>query len=115
MPNQLSTGPDLPYPIRGTAMASSPDGNGVILFGGNNWPYSQLHFTASSPLDTILELRSNGQGWASSWTTLTTKLKHPREYHVVIPVVMDIDTCGINGIVSSNTSKFDYTPKLAQT
>ena len=84
MPNQLSTGPDLPYPIRGTAMASSPDGNGVILFGGNNWPYSQLHFTASSPLDTILELRSNGQGWASSWTTLTTKLKHSREYHVVI-------------------------------
>ena len=53
----------------------------------------QLHFTASSPLDTILELRSNGQGWASSWTTLTTKLKHPREYHVVIPVVMDIDAC----------------------
>ena len=93
MPNQLSTGPDLPYPIRGTAMASSPDGNGVILFGGNNWPYSQLHFTASSPLNTILELRSNGQGWASSWNTLTTKLKHPREYHVVIPVHMDIDAC----------------------
>ena len=91
MPKQLSTGPKLPYPIRGTAMASSPDGNGVILFGGNNSPYTQ--YTASAPLDTILELRSNGQGWASSWTTLTTKLKHRREYHVVIPVVMDIDAC----------------------
>ena len=65
-------------------MATSPDGNGVILFGG---------YSTSGLLDSILELRSNGQGWASSWTTLTTKLKYPRARHVVIPVVMDIDAC----------------------
>ena len=34
MPKQLSTGPELPYDIYGGAMASSPDGNGVLLFGG---------------------------------------------------------------------------------
>ena len=68
-------------------MASSPDGNGVILFGG---------YTTSGLLDNILELRSNGQGWASSWTTLTAKLQYRRGYHVVIPIVMDIDTCELN-------------------
>ena len=34
MPKQLSTGPELPYFISAGAMASSPDGKGVILFGG---------------------------------------------------------------------------------
>ena len=47
-------------------------------------------------LDSILELRSNGQGWASSWTTLTAKLQYRRGYHVVIPIVMDIGTCELN-------------------
>ena len=68
-------------------MATSPDGNGVILFGG---------YSTSGLLDSILELRSNGQGWASSWTTLTAKLQYRRGYHVVIPIVMDIDTCELN-------------------
>ena len=86
---QLSTGPDLPYDIAGGAMASSPDGNGVILFGG----YKMTAWSRSKPLESILELKSDGVGWGSSWTTLTTKLKHPREYHVVIPVVMDMDAC----------------------
>ena len=70
-----------------SAMASSPDGNGVILFGGEGY---------KGYLDSILELRSNGQGWASSWTTLTAKLQYRRGYHVVIPIVMDIDTCELN-------------------
>ena len=62
--------------------------------------------TPTRYIDTILELRSDGQGWVGSWSILTTKLKYERAYHVVIPVVMDIDTCGINGIVYSNTSKY---------
>ena len=94
MPKQLSTGPELPYDIVDGAMASSPDGNGVLLFGG--YTYSTGNY-----LDSILELKSDGQGWVGSWTILTTKLQYPREWHVVIPVFMDIDTCELNGIVSS--------------
>ena len=91
MPEKLSTGPKLPYDIRGGRMASSPDGNGVLLFGG--YRHSR---NIQGYLDSILELRSNGQGWASSWTTLTAKLQYRRGYHVVIPIVMDIDTCELN-------------------
>ena len=89
----------MPYDIYGGAMASSPDGNGVILFGGYRWSTDKI-------LDSILELKSDGEGWLGSWTILTAKLQYARYYHVVIPVVMDVDTCGINGIVSSKTSKF---------
>ena len=87
----------MPYDIYGGAMASSPDGNGVLLFGG--YSYS----TGGGYLDSILELKSDGQGWVGSWTILTTKLHYPRRAHVVIPVLMhmDIDTCGLDGIVSS--------------
>ena len=100
MSKQLFTGPELPYGIQRGAMASSPDGNGVILFGG----YSS---SKGGKIDSILELKSDGEGWLGSWTILTAKLQYARYYHVVIPVVMDVDTlCGINGIVSSKTSKF---------
>ena len=87
MHEQLSTGPKLPYDIRAGAMASSPDGKGVILFGGKR---------QVPDLDTysdILELRSDGKGWVGSWTTLTAKLKYPRFYHVVIPIFMEIEAC----------------------
>ena len=72
-------------------MASSPDGNGVILFGG-------LGGQTIDFLDSILELRSDGQGWVGSWTTLTAKLQYPRSFHVVIPIVTDVDavTCKSN-------------------
>ncbi len=36
MHKQLFTGPELPYNIDSGAMASSPDGNGVIIFGGRS-------------------------------------------------------------------------------
>ena len=100
MSKQLFTGPELPYDIAKGAMASSPDGNGVILFGGYRSSTGTFKI-----LDSILELKSDGEGWLGSWTILTAKLQYARYRHVVIPVVMDIDTCGINGIVSSNTSK----------
>ena len=79
-------------------MAPSPDGNGVILFGG---------VSGSGYLDTILELKADGQGWVGSWTTLSTKLQYAREKHVVIPVWMDPNiVCGLNGIVSTNAGKY---------
>ena len=78
----------MPYDVYGGAMAPSLDGNGVILVGGTI--YSSGH------TDSILELKSDGQGWVGSWTILTTKLQHPRAYHVLIRVIMDINsTCSI--------------------
>ena len=52
-------------------MATSPDGGGVILFGGFN----------KGKEDTILELRFD----ADEWIELPQKLNKPREGHVVIP------------------------------
>ena len=76
-------------------MAPSPDGNGVILVGGYGG-YGEL---SSQPLDSILELKSDGQGWVGSWTTLTTKLQYARYRHIVIPMFMDEDTCELSGII----------------
>ena len=56
-------------------MATSPDGGGVILFGGWN-------ADKRAKEDTILELRYD----SDKWTTLPQKLKQPRSYHVVIPI-----------------------------
>ena len=57
----------------------------VELFAGGK-SYSKAKY-----LDVIFELKSNGQGWVGSWTTLTAKLQHPRSWHVVIPVFTDKD------------------------
>ena len=94
IPKQLSTGPKLPYGVRNGAMAPSPDGNGVLLFGGL---FDIKHRPGTNVLyDSILELKSDGQGNIGSWTTLTAKLKYPRNWHVVIPVFMEMDTCELN-------------------
>ena len=84
MTEKLSTGPKLPYNIDGGRMASSPDGNGVLLFGGRD--DGRYSVTAS-----IFELRSDGKGWVGPWKTLTAKLQYPRSFHVVIPIFTDID------------------------
>ena len=68
----LFAGPELPYKLSRSAMATSPDGGGVILFGG--WSYAYK--------DTILELRFD----ADEWTELPQKLNQPRQQHVVIPI-----------------------------
>ena len=94
----LSTGPELPYDIGYSAMATSPDGNGVILVGGSK--YSSGVYSDS---DSILELKADGQGWVGAWTTLTTKLQYARQNHIVIPLLMNKDICGLNGIVSKTT------------
>ena len=90
----LSTGPELPYGIAYSAMATSPDGNGVILVGGYKYPYNS---------DSILELKADGQGWVGAWITLSTKLQYARKYHVIIPVFMNKNICGLDGIVSPTT------------
>ena len=67
-------GPSLPHTIHHTAMATSPNGRGVILFGG---------FTGMTDVaeDTIRELHY----YSTDWTILPQKLKHPREDLTVIP------------------------------
>ena len=68
------TGPPLPYGLLDSAMAESPDGRGVLLFGG----YSD----ENSYEDRILELRAG----ANSWNILDINLANGRERHVVIPL-----------------------------
>ena len=96
MTKHLFTGPELPHEIRLTAMSTSPDGNGVILVGGG---------ISASPYysDSILELKADGQGWVGAWTTLSTKLQYGRQQHIIIPVLMEKDICGLDAIVPATT------------
>ena len=68
------TGPSLPYGLEYSAMAESPDGRGVLLFGG----YS----TGNLYEKRILELRAG----ADSWNILDISLEFARRDHVVIPL-----------------------------
>jgi len=74
--NNWIPGPSLPYKLHESAMATSPDGGGVILFGGTNAD----KFYANE--DKILELRFG----ANEWTIHPQKLNQPRKKHVVIPI-----------------------------
>ena len=66
-------GPYLPYGLMYSAMAESPDGSGVLLFGG---------YTENGREKRILELRSR----ADSWNILNVTLENSRSYHAVIPL-----------------------------
>ena len=79
-------------------MTTSPDGNGVILVGG--------YKSGIGPIDSIFELKSDGQGLVEAWTTLSTKLQYARSYPVVIPVLMNKNVCGLDGIVSANEGNY---------
>ena len=94
-----STGPELPYHISTSAMSTSPDGKGVVLFAGASYS------GGNHQLDSIIELKADDQGWIGSWTTLTTKLQYLRMRHIVIPVLMDKDICGLSGISDYNLHK----------
>ena len=66
-------GPTLPYLLQYSAMAKSPDGKGVLLFGGSsNGNYE----------NRILELRAG----ANSWNFLDITLENGRYKHSVIPL-----------------------------
>ena len=108
IPLHLSTGPSLPYGIGTSSLATSPDGNGVIMFGGST--------SSSSSTDTIMELKSDGQGWVSDWTILSAKLQFPRQFHLIIPLLMEQNVCGLDGIVSfSKKKKQKYNQNKNQT
>ena len=65
------TGPSLPYGLSST-MAESPDGKGVILFGGSR--------DGNGHEKRILELRAGD----NSWKILDKTLEKGRHQHVVI-------------------------------
>ena len=90
MLQHLSTGPALPYGIDMAAMAPSPDGDGVILFGGRTKLESSW-----IQLDTIFELRADGQGGVGTWNALSANLQYARQYHIVVPILIDI--CSLGG------------------
>ena len=67
-----NTGPSLPFGLFDSAMAKSPDGRGVLLFGGRS--------DGKDYDNRILELRSG----ANSWNILDITLKNGRRAHPVI-------------------------------
>ena len=63
----------MPYALAYSAMAESPDGRGVLLFGGSG---------ETTYEDRILELRAG----ANSWNILDISLENGRRKHFVIPL-----------------------------
>ena len=73
-------------------MATNPNGDGVILVGGQK--------PGDIDLDSILELKTDGQGWVGAWTILTAKLQYARKHHIMIPISMDENSnCDLSGII----------------
>jgi len=72
--NTWHSGPSLPYDLYYGAMAESPDGRGVLLFGGRSDENYYEH--------RILEMRAG----ANSWNILDVTLENGRSYHAVIPL-----------------------------
>ena len=73
--NTWHSGPALPYALYWSAMAESPDGRGVLLFGGSTGFESGYILE-----DRILELRAG----ANSWNILNVTLQERRAYHTVL-------------------------------
>ena len=69
----MFAGPELPYGLYSSAMATSTDGGGVILFGGFDDDKNVRE-------RTLLELRYG----SDKWTKLPQKLRKSRSGHVVI-------------------------------
>ena len=64
-------------------MVTSPDGGGVLLFGGYNYDYydkENYRYNVDN-MDNILELRYG----SDKWTILSQRMKPKRQSHVVIP------------------------------
>ena len=85
----------MPYVVRFSQMVTSPDGNGIILIGGQYIKLRRdINFHESWNISAkILELRRHSNGWASSWTTMKQKLKYARILHVAIPIPNEFTTC----------------------
>lgn len=63
-------------------MTESPDGKGVLLFGGERHKQINDGKIIEFIEDRILELRAG----SSSWTILDVRMKTQRKRHTVIPI-----------------------------
>ena len=66
----------MPYTLADSAMTESPDGKGVLLFGGKNGDNGE------NEERRILEFRAG----SDSWNILDITLQNERKYHTVIPL-----------------------------
>ena len=66
----------MPHGLEYSAMAESPDGRAVLLFGGYNGDENTFE-------DKILEFRAG----AKSWNILDVTLQVGRYQHLVIPLI----------------------------
>ena len=80
-------GPDLPYKLDeiNKAMVTSPDGMGIIIFGGEN-------LESESREKRILESRFDGSQFLP-WKVMDQELQFKRSEHVVIPIPKSITNC----------------------
>ena len=92
------TGPSLPYVVAASAMAKSPDGRGVLLFGGYNgtdaWDCTVNELICYD--NRILELHSG----SNSWNIFNITLKNRRMAHTVITLPWIILISIINLIIA---------------
>ena len=71
-------GPKLPCKLRGSAMVSSPSGQGVVVIGG----YNHNEFKYSN---NFLELHSSQM----KWIKLQQTLQYARSHHIVFAIPND--------------------------
>ena len=96
----MFSGPSLPYKLAYSAMATSPDGRGVILFGGYTVDKEFLSGLKGGIDDTLLELRFD----SDRWITLPQKLKQPRREHMVIPISINTITTTTSTMTITNST-----------
>ena len=81
-------------------MAESPDGSGVILFGGSS--------DENYDENRILELSAG----ANSWKILNITLENGRQEHVVIPLFTSTTTTKTTTITATTTTTSTVGEKL---
>ena len=68
----IFAGPSLPYKLYNSAMATSPDGGGVILFGGKNYDKG----STPASLDVLVDIcKTNTQAFNKNKSCLNTSRK----------------------------------------
>ena len=76
----MFAGPELPYTLVSGRMVTSPDGGGVILFGGGSLKHDATYLDLPKSADKILELRYG----SDRWTELSQKLTNNGQDGIVV-------------------------------
>jgi len=73
----LHIGPKMPFKLSESTIVTSPNGQGVMLIGGD------IYTDKYDETDTVIELTAKP---FMKWKILEQKLKYPRYGHVTIPI-----------------------------